>query len=55
MCVGTNSAMYEMIVTVGEVLRRFRIQPGMESIELNPLISLKPKEGPLRLVQRANN
>ncbi len=52
MCVGNNFAMYEMILAVGEVLRRFRIEPVRESIELNPLISLKPKEVLLRFIPR---
>ncbi len=52
MCVGNNFAMYEMILTVAETLLRFRIEPGIEVMELNPLISLKPKAVPLRFISR---
>lgn len=42
MCVGNNFAMQEMIITVAEILRRYRLQPDVEDIQINPLISLKP-------------
>ncbi len=44
MCVGNNFAMYEMVLTVAEVLKKFSLHTGIESVEINPLISLKPKE-----------
>lgn len=42
MCVGNNFAMQEMIITVAEILRRYRLEPDVEDIQINPLISLKP-------------
>lgn len=52
MCVGNNFAMYEMVLAVSDILLKYGIEPGRESIELNPLISLKPREVPLRFIQR---
>lgn len=42
MCVGNNFAMQEMIITVAEILRRYRLESDVEDIQINPLISLKP-------------
>ncbi|MFS4418392.1 cytochrome P450 [Maribacter sp. 2307ULW6-5] len=47
MCVGNNFAMQEMILTVAEILRKFRLQPPAQPLEVDPLISLKPKGIPL--------
>lgn len=44
MCVGNNFAMYEMILTIAHVLRKYRLSTPMKDIEINPLISLKPAE-----------
>lgn len=42
MCVGNNFAMQEMIITVAELLRNYKLESGAEDIQINPLISLKP-------------
>lgn len=42
MCVGNNFAMQEMILTVAEILQRYQLEPDIEDIKINPLISLKP-------------
>ena len=52
MCVGNNFAMYEMILTIAEILKKYKVQTSLESIEINPLISLKPKTVPLKFVER---
>ena len=52
MCVGNNFAMYEMILVVAEILKKYRVQTNVEKIELDPLISLRPKEVPLEFIQR---
>lgn len=53
MCVGNNFAMYEMILTVAEILARYRITTEMSQVKINPLISLKPTEVKLKFVPRA--
>lgn len=44
MCVGNNFAMYEMIIVIATLVKKYRLSSSMEKIILNPLISLKPKE-----------
>ncbi|KJD35526.1 cytochrome P450 [Tamlana sedimentorum] len=47
-CIGNNFAMFEMIIAVSEILTRFTIKPVKNSIEINPLITLKPKNAVVR-------
>lgn len=47
MCVGNNFAMYEMIITIALVIKKYRIATEVKTIEVNPMISLKPKETPI--------
>lgn len=47
MCVGNNFAMYEMVLALAEILRKYRISTPLEAIEINPLITLKPKQVPI--------
>ncbi|WP_339712302.1 cytochrome P450 [uncultured Kriegella sp.] len=42
-CIGNNFAMFEMIMTVIQLVKRFEIIPVKDEIEINPLITLKPK------------
>ncbi len=42
MCVGNNFAMQEMILTVAELLRKYRLESDADEIPIDPLISLKP-------------
>jgi cytochrome P450 len=48
MCIGNNFAMYEMILTVAELVSRFKISSGNTEIEFQPLITLKPKNAVLQ-------
>tara|TARA_R110002051_G_scaffold159536_2_gene230937 strand:- start:60148 stop:61476 length:1329 start_codon:yes stop_codon:yes gene_type:complete len=52
MCVGNNFAMYEMIITVAEILKKYTITTEINEVEINPLISLKPKKVPLQFSPR---
>ncbi len=52
MCIGNNFAMYEMIMTVAEVVRRYRITSARSTVEIVPLISLKPKSVDLTFEKR---
>ena len=47
MCVGNNFAMYEMMLVLLEISRKFTIEKPERDLVLNPLISLKP--GPIEL------
>lgn len=42
MCVGNNFAMQEMILTVAEILRMYKLSSDVNKIPIDPLISLKP-------------
>ncbi len=42
-CIGNNFAMFEMIIAVAEIVRKYKIIPVNEEIEIKPLITLKPK------------
>lgn len=52
MCVGNNFAMYEMVLVISGILRKYRLSTPMREIEINPLISLKPKEVLIDFVPR---
>jgi hypothetical protein len=44
MCIGNNFAMYEMILTISEVVTKHRISTKTTPIKILPLITLKPKD-----------
>ncbi|MBT8222999.1 MAG: cytochrome P450, partial [Eudoraea sp.] len=52
MCVGNNFAMYEMMMTLGLIVRQYRLESPVKELELDPLISLKPKTVPIRFQLR---
>ncbi len=52
MCVGNNFAMYEMIIAIALIIKKFKISTDLKTVEVNPLISLKPVAVPLFFEQR---
>jgi len=52
MCIGNNFAMYEMILALSEVVRKYRIVKVFEKIEINPMITLKPGNSILKFEPR---
>jgi cytochrome P450 len=42
-CVGSNFAIYEMVLAISSILKKYQLTPVNEHIEIYPLISLKPK------------
>ncbi|MFD2564079.1 cytochrome P450 [Aquimarina rubra] len=52
MCVGSNFAMYEMIYTVSELVRKYKISTSISEIKIKPLITLKPVNAILRFEKR---
>ncbi|NNK19056.1 MAG: cytochrome P450 [Maribacter sp.] len=52
MCVGNNFAMYEMVLTVAEIVKKYNLQPVLNEVEINPLISLKPRAVPINFLER---
>lgn len=51
-CIGNNFAMFEMIIAVSELVSQYKIHPDFETIEITPLITLKPKNAFLRFEKR---
>ncbi|WP_425076092.1 cytochrome P450 [Psychroserpens sp. S379A] len=54
-CIGNNFAMFEMIIAVSELISKYRISPEFDTIEITPLITLKPKNAFLKFEPRTNN
>lgn len=52
MCIGNNYAMFEMIMAVQSLVKRFQIKKETTPIEIKPLITLKPNNAFLRLEKR---
>ncbi|WP_299219568.1 cytochrome P450 [uncultured Aquimarina sp.] len=52
MCVGSNFAMYEMIYTLNELVRKYKISTSISEIEIKPLITLKPVNAILKFIPR---
>ncbi len=52
MCVGNNFAMYEMIMAVSGIVKKYKLTTDMGEVELDPLVSLRPKEVKLRFSER---
>ena len=51
-CIGNNFAMFEMIMAVKTLVSQYKIEPQFETIEITPLITLKPKNGFLKFTRR---
>ncbi|WP_378181751.1 cytochrome P450 [Aquimarina sp. SS2-1] len=52
MCVGSNFAMYEMIYTVSEIVKKYKISTSISEIKIKPLITLKPVNAILKFEKR---
>lgn len=52
MCIGNNFAMYEMILAVSALVRKYTIHTNLHQIEIKPLITLKPKHAKLTFIDR---
>lgn len=48
LCIGNNFAMYEMILAVSAIVKKFHISTHNDTIKINPLITLKPVDIKLR-------
>jgi cytochrome P450 len=52
MCIGNIFAMNEMVLAIGWLVKNYRITTSEASLRINPLISLKPGEVPVRFKSR---
>lgn len=51
-CIGNNFAMFEMILAINEIIKRYKIKPEFKYIDILPLITLKPKNAILKFEAR---
>lgn len=52
MCIGNNFAMYEMTMVVAILVKKFHLTTSKKDIEINPLLTLKPKEVLVEFTER---
>lgn len=52
MCIGNAFATYEMLMVVATLVKKYRITTTMDTVEINPMITLKPKEVKLSFKKR---
>jgi cytochrome P450 len=52
MCIGNAFATYEMIMVIASLVKKYRISTKMDFVEINPMITLKPKEVKLSFHKR---
>lgn len=52
MCIGNNFAMYEMILAIAALIKKYKITTEKEEIAIHPLITLKPKNAILQFEPR---
>lgn len=48
LCIGNNFAMYEMILAVSAIIKKFNVSSDNDIIKINPLITLKPVDVKLK-------
>ena len=51
-CIGNNFAMYEMVMTLADLVSRYKITGAKGEIEIQPLITMKPKNAVLQFKPR---
>ncbi|GAA4241602.1 MULTISPECIES: cytochrome P450 [Winogradskyella] len=51
-CIGNNFAMFEMIIAVSELVSNYKMHPEFNTIDITPLITLKPKNALLTFEKR---
>ena len=52
MCIGLGFAMYEMSLTLSYILKKYRVVSNHKSIQVNPLITLKPVGAEVTFLKR---
>lgn len=52
LCIGNNFAMYEMVLAINTILKKFHIETNNNTIKINPLITLKPVDIKLKFSLR---
>mgnify|MGYP000545434066 FL=1 len=53
LCIGNNFAMYEMVLAVNAIVKKFHISTDDNTIKINPLITLKPVDVKLKFTLKS--
>lgn len=51
-CIGNNFAMFEMILAIRDIVSQYKLYPKFDTIDITPLITLKPKNAFLEFKPR---
>lgn len=51
-CIGNMFALYEMNIALQEIISRYHLESSQSEIEINPLITLKPKNAFVKFIPR---
>ncbi len=54
LCIGNNFAMLEMVLTLQNIFQKFNLETKKSTININPLITLKPVDVKAKFTKRAN-
>jgi len=52
MCIGAGFVFYEMLLVVAKLVDRYTVTSTTDKLELRPMVTLKPKEVPVRFIPR---
>lgn len=52
MCIGNNFAMFEMIMTVTSVVKKYKMSSQDSKIAINPMLTLKPENALINFLER---
>ena len=52
MCIGNNFALFEMAMVMVEIIKNYHLKTPMAKVDIDPLITLKPKEVFVEFVKR---
>jgi hypothetical protein len=52
MCIGNNFAMYEMILAISALVRKYKISTNLHKVDIKPLITLKPQNSIVKFTMR---
>jgi len=52
LCIGNGFAIYEMVLVLKAIIEKYKISTSLQSIEIKPMITLKPEQSTLRFKKR---
>lgn len=52
MCIGSGFVFYEMLLVIAKISKKYHLKSSVATLNLNPLVTLKPKEVPIKFIPR---